>query len=333
MKQVQRLRNRARDLLFVPALDRYWRGKLRGHIICLLYHRVDSPENNAFLTLGGSPVIRPSDLEEELRFLKRQGATFLTFADLRKGVLPDGDEFGVIVSFDDCFLDNYTNGLEVLESLGIKAIFFQTTGMIEPGELIWEHVLYWLNRDPKFSLSFAALAHRVLASEPGIAGLSGTDLVFHLRENLPAMLVRDLLSCAKHGLCSDGELAEVSHRVYARTSHVQAAYRMGHEIGSHGHRHFKRANIDDETFDKELALSASTLTQVLGAPPGAFSYPFNSYRVGDASICSRYFQQAATVDMKIIGRTTDPMWLPRFSWPGPAKTSNRRRRWLLTGRI
>lgn len=333
MNQVQRVCNRTRDLLFVPAFNRYWRKRLRGRIICLLYHRVNSPENDAFLTLGGSPVITPRDLEEELRFLKRQGASFLTFADLRKGVLPDSTEFGVIVSFDDCFLDNYTNGLKVLESLGIKAVFFQTTGMIESVELIWEHVLYWLNRDPKVSLSFAALAHRVFAGEPGLAGLSGSKLVFHLRENVPATLVRDLLSCAKQELSSDGELAEVAHRVYARTSHVQAAYRMGHEIGSHGHRHFKRANIDDETFDKELALSASTLTQMLGSAPGAFSYPFNSYRTGDASICSRYFQQAATVDMKVIDRTTDPMWLPRFSWPGPARSSNRRRRWLLTGRI
>src|SRR6266404_4526519 len=153
MQRAARLYNRSKDFLFAWPFHGYWKRKLNERVICLLYHRVDEPENNKFLSRGGSPVISPSELEADLRFLKNSGARFLTFADLRCGTFPDPTEFGVIISFDDCFLDNYTHGLEVVESLRIKAVFFQTTGMIAPDCLIWEHALYWLTRNPTASES------------------------------------------------------------------------------------------------------------------------------------------------------------------------------------
>ena len=329
----QRFSNRAKDAMFLPPANRYWRSRLYGKVICLLYHRVDLAESNAFLTWGGSPVISRSDFEAELRFLKGQGAVFLTFADLLSGSFPTGSDFGVIISFDDCFLDNYTNGLEVLEAVGIKAVFFQTTGMLQADELIWEHLLYWLNRDAKTAGVFATLAHRVLDAIPGIKELSGIELVIRLRENVALEQVQKVLASARQDLCSQTEVAELARLAYATPEHVRTAQRLGHEIGSHGHRHFKRANIDAEVFDWELRASAEALTKVLGREPQAFSYPFNSYADGDDTICSRYFAQAATVDADYINRDTDPLWIPRFSWPGTEKNSLRQRRWLLTGRI
>jgi peptidoglycan/xylan/chitin deacetylase (PgdA/CDA1 family) len=333
LNQIGRVYNRSKDLLFNPALDRYWRRQLSGLVICLLYHRVDSPSNNQFLSMGGSPVISPCDLDRELRFLKTQGAMFLTFADLRNGVFPGDSEFGVIISFDDCFLDNYTYGLEVLENLGIKGVFFQTTGMIEPKELIWEHTLYWLNRSDDLSRSFTLLARRVLSKLKGVDCRHGSDLITFLRENVDLATVEHLISCAKSELSLTEESGAVVQRIYPKASHVRNAHELGHEIGSHGHVHAKRQNIDDARFDAELAASSRTLANILGTKPKAFSYPFNSYNDDDSGICARYFQQAATVDKQCIRRDTDPMWLPRFTWPGPTRGQLRQRRWLLTGTI
>jgi peptidoglycan/xylan/chitin deacetylase (PgdA/CDA1 family) len=333
LNQIGRVYNRSKDLLFVPALNGYWRRQLYGRVICLLYHRVDSLSNNQFLSVGGSPVIPPADFENELRFLKTQGAMFLTFADLRKGIFPGRSEFGVIVSFDDCFLDNYTHGLEVLENLGIKGVFFQTTGMIEPQELIWEHALYWLNRTRDVSQAFTVLARRVLSEVKGVDDRQGIDLMTFLREEVDLSSVEHLIGCAKGELGLTEESGEVAERIYPKTSHVRKAHQLGHEIGSHGHVHAKRRNIDDARFEAELAASARELGNILGTEPKVFSYPFNSYKKDDHRICSRYFQQAATVDMQCILRDTDPMWLPRFFWPGLSKSMFRRKRWLLTGAV
>jgi peptidoglycan/xylan/chitin deacetylase (PgdA/CDA1 family) len=86
-------------------------------------------------------------------------------------------------------------------------------------------------------------------------------------------------------------------------------------------------------FDRELRQSRATLEGILGEAPAAFSYPFNSYQPDDAAVTARYFGQAATVDARRIAPKTDPMWIPRFTWPGIPPNAFRWRRWLLTGRL
>ncbi len=258
---------------------------------------------------------------------------FLTFADLRKGAFPGPSEFGAIISFDDCFLDNYTNGLEVLEKMEVKSVFFQTTGMVEAENLIWEHALYWLIRNDEGICSFTALAHRILGHIPGVRERRGRELVEFLREQVPALSVEHLLSHARQQPGVAEGLQEAAERAYPKASHLREAQRLGHEIGSHSHRHYKRSNIDEKTFESELGRSFEALTNMLGRKPGAFSYPFNSHHEGDKQICAKYFLQGVTVERAYIDRQSDPMWLPRFTWPGTAKSSSRRRRWLLTGRI
>ncbi|MFO0118548.1 MAG: hypothetical protein ACK512_00390, partial [Cyanobium sp.] len=78
---LRRVANRAKDLLFLPPFDPYWRRRLNGKVLCLLYHRVDHPGRVPFLDRFGVPPIPPRTLLNELSFLKKQGAHFLTFSD------------------------------------------------------------------------------------------------------------------------------------------------------------------------------------------------------------------------------------------------------------
>lgn len=79
------------------------------------------------------PADPPGELAAELGYLQRRGARFLTYADLRAGRYPSANEFAVIVSFDDGLRCNYEEGLEVLEGLGVPAVFFQSSGMLAGG--------------------------------------------------------------------------------------------------------------------------------------------------------------------------------------------------------
>lgn len=324
-----RLANRARDLWFARPLTAFWQRAMRGRITCLLYHRVDEPEADPFLTRGGSPVTRPEQLRRELGFLQGLGVRFGTFEELRRGWFPAADEIGVIVSFDDCFRCNYANGLAVLDELGIRAVFFQTSGMVAGETLLWEHALYWYTRDTRRAERFAALVEE---HRPGLASRrAGAGLADHLRETAPGPVVEDLVERAGEVFGDREEVAAAATRIYPERSQVRRAREGGHEIGSHGHRHYKRANVDDATFEADLARSKVVLEDLLGSPPMAFSYPFNSYLPGDDAIVGRYFEQAITVDKRRIERGTDPLWLPRFTWPGPPRSRLRERRWLLTG--
>ncbi|MFN5697695.1 MAG: polysaccharide deacetylase family protein, partial [Cyanobacteriota bacterium] len=274
MPLLNRLTNRGRDLLFVPPLDRHWRRRRRGRTDCLLYHRVDLPGQVPFLDAYGVPPIPPEQLEGELAFLQRQGALFLTFADLRRGMQPPADRVAVLVSFDDGLLDNYTNGLEVLGRLGIRATIFQSSALVDADQLIWEHALYWIWHQRELQPRLAALAQRQL---PALAPLQGRTLLEALREQVPIPAVENLLAEFRQSVGGTEAMAEQARRLYPRRADLLRAREAGHEIGSHGHHHYPRRSLEDGAFEQELVRSASLLGELLGERPQAFSYPFNSY--------------------------------------------------------
>jgi len=370
MSLVARLANRSKDyLLFNPALEGRWLRRAKGKVSALLYHRVDAPDGHAFLARGGSPVIDPEAFRADMAFLVRSGARFFTFGELGAGAFPAPDEFGVAICFDDCFADNYTTGVDVLRSFGIRATFFQSTAMVDAQALIWEHRLYWHTRDDAHAAALAAVAATVLAraasetatGEPavpaqrpevpagetgaaatpaqrlevpaGVAAIPAQRLVELLREAVPLETCLRVLEAADRELGEASEMAEAARRIYPTAAQLRAARSLGHEIGSHGHRHCKRTGISTAAFDRELAHSRAVLEDLLGEPPRSFSYPFDSHLPGDADVVRRYFSTAATVAKRRIERGADPLWLPRFTWPGPARNAFRQRRWLLTGTI
>jgi len=325
-----RLANRLKDAAFLPPLDRWWRGRMRGRIACLVYHRVGETEDLSFLTRGGSPVIGARQLERDLAWLVRVGARFGTFADLRNGWFPGPEEIGVIVSFDDGFRSNYEAGLEVLGRVGVPAVFFQTSGLVSARELLWEHALYWLTRDARTAARFAELVRR---SCPEAREASGAALAAELRERVPGPRVEALLAEVRATIGDPAAERAAAERAYPSAEHVRRARDLGHEIASHGHAHYRRETIDDATFETDLVRSVRALSDLLGSPPAAYSYPYDSHRPGDDAIVGRHFRQAATVGRRPIECDTDPLWIPRFAWPGPPRNSLRERRWLLTGTI
>jgi len=327
---LRRLANRAKDLLFLPPFDSYWRRRLNGKVLCLLYHRVDHPGRIPFLDHFGVPPIPPGTLLNELCFLKMQGAHFLTFSDLRHGYFPSRNQFGVIVSFDDCLRDMYTSATGVLELLDIRGVLFQSTAFIDAHTLIWEHSLYWHAHDPDRAKALEALAHERL---PASRGLVGDALVAHLRQAEPMPAVEDLLAEATSRAGAGEELARLARELYPTAADLQATRRARHEIGSHGHHHYPRQGLDAAAFEGELIRSRQEIERVMGKAPRAFSYPFNSYLNGDAELCSRHYVQVATVDAQPINLATPRLAIPRFTWPGPLRNHLHFRRWLWTGHL
>jgi peptidoglycan/xylan/chitin deacetylase (PgdA/CDA1 family) len=334
MTLFRRVANRGKDyLLFNQVLESYWLSRARGKVTALLYHRVDMPQRNPFLARGGSPVIAPDAFRADMEFLLRNGARFFTFGQLAAGEYSKADEFGVAICFDDCFADNYTHGLDVLQDCGIRATLFQATAMVEARELIWEHRLYWHTRDDARAAAFKGMVDRMLPQEAQRRSFAPKELVEYLRETASLDTCQQVLEAADTELASGGEMEEVAERIYPTAAQLRHARSLGHEIGSHGHHHYKRANISASIFERELTDSHTMLGNILGEPPRSFSYPFDSHTPSDAGICRRYYKAAATVAKRRIERDTDPMWLPRFTWPGPSRNAFRQRRWLLTGTI
>jgi peptidoglycan/xylan/chitin deacetylase (PgdA/CDA1 family) len=326
----RRAANRSLDLLFAPAFDRVWRRRLLGKVMCVLYHRVGPRGAVPYLDRFGAPPIAQEELSRELDILRSRGARFMTFAGLRNGEFPDGSEFGVIVSFDDGFRDNYAGALDVLDSLGIRATIFQSTAMVDAPTLIWEHALYWYWDQPRMRDALIELAHQRIAAS---RASGGDALLAFLRDALPAAEVESLLAEMSVRFECGPALREQARLLYPARQDLIGAQARGHEIASHGHHHYRRGCLDATAFEGELRRSSSALTEILGQAPAAFAYPFNDHQSGDETICGRHFVQAATVDGALIERNTPPLSLPRFTWPGPHRNALRRSRWLWTGSI
>jgi peptidoglycan/xylan/chitin deacetylase (PgdA/CDA1 family) len=209
-------------------------------------------------------------------------------------------------------------------------VIFQSTALLEAASLIWEHALYWYWYQPTMAQALTELVRQRL---PSAQDVPSTKLLHWLRAHAPPSVLEDLLAAMRERFDTAPQLASWAQQLYPRRSDVLRATRGQHELGSHGHHHYMRSSIDAALFESELRDSANLLQGFSGERPRAFSYPFNDYMPAEARLCSRYYEQVATVDAAPICHDSDPFALPRFTWPGVPRNGLRRRRWLLTGRI
>jgi peptidoglycan/xylan/chitin deacetylase (PgdA/CDA1 family) len=99
-----------------------------AHVPVLMYHSVTQNPPSATRSLS----VRPSDLEWQLRYLRDNNFTGLTFGDLcahsRSGTaLPARS---VVLTFDDGYADTHGEALPLLQEYGFPATVFVTTGWL-----------------------------------------------------------------------------------------------------------------------------------------------------------------------------------------------------------
>ncbi len=331
MNVVERVINRSRDVLFIGSWsDHFWAERLNGRALCLCFHRVDSARGFPFLAEGGVPVIDPVDLKADILFLKNKGFRFITFEDMRNEGGLDPARPHVILSFDDCYKDAFHNGGAVLNETGVKAVFFQSTGMVDAKGLVWEHEIFWYCREESLRQRFTELAHRVLKDDNELSKTQGWDLAGHLIGHVDFELVQKVLEAAREEFGAAG-VQELVDKLYVTPKDVQAATRAGHEIASHGHAHLRRSRISAQLFEQDLVFSIEKLREWTGRDPLSYAYPYGDYVESDGSVCAKYFRHVVKTEPGIIDSQSDPFCLPRSYWARTQKSALQRKRWLLTG--
>lgn len=93
----------------------------------LMYHSVTEDPPDATRSLS----VRPTDLEWQLRYLRDNNFTGLTFGDLcarRAGASLPGRP--VVLTFDDGYADTHEQALPLLQKYGFPATVFVTTGWL-----------------------------------------------------------------------------------------------------------------------------------------------------------------------------------------------------------
>jgi len=106
----------------------------RIHVPVLMYHYISNPPADAdAIRLDLS--VTPNNFEQQMQWLNAKGYTSITPDQLlaaltNGGPLPDHP---VLITFDDGYIDDYTNALPTLKHFGFVATFFVVTSWIDQG--------------------------------------------------------------------------------------------------------------------------------------------------------------------------------------------------------
>ncbi len=111
----------------------------------LMYHHIAQPPVGAD-AVERDLSVSPERFAEHLRFLREQGYTPISLADLAAALevgqaLP---ERPIVLTFDDGYRDNYEQALPILQQFGMRATFFLLTSALDennPQYMTWEQAM------------------------------------------------------------------------------------------------------------------------------------------------------------------------------------------------
>ena len=173
------------------------------------------------------------------------------------------------ITFDDGYLDNYTNAVPILESLNLKASFFIATAGTEKGFLWNDELAYTLIKTQQRNLQFLDKNYNLTS------------------EQLKAKAYLELVSFLKvqSNTLRDNYLAQITHslgefsppRCMMTAQQLNTLQQQGHDIGAHSHTHSILSYQDTDTALAEISESVTRLNKILSQPVNMFAYPNGCY--------------------------------------------------------
>lgn len=178
-----------------------------------------------------------------------------------------------MITFDDGYIDNYEVALPILKSLGVPAIYFIPTKVIEERRLGWWDLIYWcLKKTKKTEIV-------VNGTKCNLNGdiVSCAEVFANIFKRKPAHetenLVHELaLACEVEMPSAIRQDAELMSWDMIRTAH-----NSGIGIGSHTHSHRVLATISPQEQEMELKLSKNLLEERLNTAVMSVAYPVGGY--------------------------------------------------------
>ena len=179
----------------------------------------------------------------------------------------------VMVTFDDGYLDNYTNAFPILKAHGVTATFFITTGFLDVPKVPWWDDIAWMVRTSCESSLNASrwTSTPVLFDEPDREGAINELLTVYKRLSgeVTEGFLDFLADALKTGRCP----IQVANELWMSWDMIREMKQNGMTFGGHTVSHPILANLSAEQQEAEIAPCKQRLIEELGEPIDAFSYP------------------------------------------------------------
>jgi peptidoglycan/xylan/chitin deacetylase (PgdA/CDA1 family) len=286
-------------------------------VVILTYHRVD------FLPDYPYPIIvKPDNFANQMDVLQRyyHPLSLVELADaIERRKIPNK---GVVVTFDDGYIDNLTQALPILEAYRVPATVFVTTANLNGKKEFWwdelERVFLIQSDLPetlRISICGELFDWRINSFEQRRAIRKEVHaLIRPLSVDERNYVIKELIDWAN--LPEDGRL---NYRTM--TSDELHKIKQGGlvELGAHTVNHPMLSSLTYADQYLEIVKSKHWLEAITGFPIETFSYPFgsqNDYDERTVEIArSAGFRVACTMNPGIVTNDVDPFQLPRW-WVG-----------------
>jgi peptidoglycan/xylan/chitin deacetylase (PgdA/CDA1 family) len=248
--------------------------RLRGGRGAILrYHSVTGDEAETLTYLDRGLMVTAEAFEHQLRYLKRCYAV-VPLDEMVERIhagrrLPAR---AVAITFDDGYLDNYTQAFRLLRAAGLPATFYVTTGAIDGGPPLWTAKLRYMVREstrPRVVLP-PALGGTVDLVTPMDRQTVFTSLIVGLK-HVPSS-ERTVLVDRLGEAFGVSDFSPLDH-IMMTWSQLREMSSNGMTIGAHTVSHPNLPKTEVAEAVREVCGSRDTIAERLRTPVAHFSYP------------------------------------------------------------
>jgi peptidoglycan/xylan/chitin deacetylase (PgdA/CDA1 family) len=297
----------------------------------VMYHYVRDLRHSRFPAINGLPK---EQFEEQVLYLKRH-YTVVSGDDLI-GAVASGSELPpnpLLLTFDDGYLDHYTEVFPILDREGLSGCFFPPVRCVSESKMLDVNKVHFVLASVPDKGELVQRIFRLIDEFGPRFGCRGKayywdrcdvakrfdprEVVFIkrvLQRELPEELRRLMIDALFREYVSTDE-ASFARELYMNEAQILCLRRHGMYVGSHGYAHCWLDSIDRVAQEREVDASLAFLRRINGPMAGwIMCYPHGAY---DESLLSVLKARNCTVGLTTrVGLANlerdDPLTLPRL---------------------
>lgn len=296
------------------------RSRLQGKAVVLMYHRVLSTEESNKTFSHPGIVVNCETFRRHIELLNEYFSP-LTLEQFEQHML-SGDSFpngACLVTFDDGWIDNYTNALPILQDLKVPAAVFAATDYIGTDNAFWQERLgYLLYTAVTLNVEKEILEkHGIVLSnnlkEDELRSEIGTIVEWYRKQDYE--FIFSLIADLEETLRESGYSKEiVPYDLFMDWKQINSIIKGGVTVASHSCSHRILTRLDTESIDYELNASRQTLKDRLGHEVTAMAYPNGDFDdTVRKKVYTNGYRLAFTTQDEFTDLTTDRLLIPRIN--------------------
>lgn len=240
-------------------------------VLTLLYHRVNNLKYDKNLL-----AVTPENFYSQMCYLKKN-YSIVRFEQKWNGL--DGD--AVCITFDDGYMDNFTNALPILQELNIPATIFVSTGNMNTSEEFWwdelERLL--LNKQWEYEKTFA-LKDELFSCQWATETFSDREELYDtlhwmMYDKITLKRRKDWIRQLREWSNSGNVGRKENCALQTEDTELMSPLLT---LGAHTVNHFSLSNMTVQEQDYEINQSIKDLEFILKRKINVFSYPFGGMR-------------------------------------------------------